>query len=312
VNTSRYAFIVLLLSLAALTASAQITDTYVVSASANSPGAFGTRWATQFSVMNPQTYALKVNVTFLPTGGGQGLTKTFNVPANAVAFSDNILDDLFGITGTGALTVATFAEDNPGVKDDTFSRSFLLTTDTYNTDSLGGTYGQTIPGAFATYLVNFADDGISGLAHGIRNDDAHGWRANVGAVNLGRSNVSLLVSVYDIDGNTILNKQPMNIPGLGHAQARLPVFVDRGTVEFFVTDPSHDALVFPYVSVIDAYSGDPKYQAATLFAKPSSLFKGAPTTNAIANRKLSNDRARAARDAAKNLGIGALSIHAAR
>jgi len=262
--------------------------------------------------MNPQTYTLNVNVTFLPTGGGQGVTANFKVPANAVAFSDNILDDLFGITGTGALTVATFPEDNPGVANDTFSRSFLLTTDTYNTDPLGGTYGQTISGEYATYLQDFNTDGISGITHGIRNDDAHGWRANVGAVNLGRANVSLLVSVYDVNGNTILNKQPLNIPGLGHAQARLPVFVDRGSVEFFVTDPSKNALVFPYTSVIDQYSCDPKYQSATLYAKPGSLFGKAAAPNAIANRRLSLDNVRAARESATSVGEKALNIRQSR
>jgi len=290
----------------ATAAVAQLNDTYIIPAAANVSGAFGTRWMTQFSVFNPHLdYSLKVSVTYLPTGGGRGDEVTFTVPANAVAFSDNILDDLFDIrNGSGALLVATFPEDNPGVKNDVISRSFLLETNTFNNSS-SGTYGQTIPGVWAG-LQDFNTDGISAVAHGIRNLASAGWRANVGAVNLGRSNVNLLVSVYDIDGNTILDQKPLNIPPLGHMQAALPVQVDRGSVEFFVDDPSKQAVVFPYVSVIDQLSGDPTYHSPTLLAQPKSLFfKGVlKPVEATVNpgRKITIDDARAIRATAEHRG----------
>ncbi|MEA2415936.1 MAG: hypothetical protein QOI58_2593, partial [Thermoanaerobaculia bacterium] len=127
-NTSRYIFIALLLVVVSLPLAAQINDTYVIPASANAAGNFGTRWLTQFSVFNPQLdYPLTVSVTFLPTGGGTATEKTFTVPANGTVLSDNILDDLFGIkSGSGALLVATFAEDNPKAPNDVLSRSFLV------------------------------------------------------------------------------------------------------------------------------------------------------------------------------------------
>lgn len=309
-KASRYVFISFLLAVAALPLAAQVNDTYVIPASANTAGAFGTRWMTQFSVFNPQSYALKVSVTLLPTGGGQGDEALFTVPANSVAFSDNILDDLFDIkSGSGALLVATFAEDNPTVPNDTLSRSFLVETSTFN-NSNSGTYGQTIPGVWAG-LQDFNTDGISALAHGIRNIPSQGWRTNIGAVNLGRSNVSLLVSVYDINGHTILNKQPLNVPPLGHTQAGLPVQVDRGSVEFFLNDPSRQAVVFPYVSVIDQLSGDPTYHNPVLLASASVLFKGvlkpvAATVNP--GTRITNDDARAIREMATDFGMRVLTV----
>jgi len=99
--------IILPLLLIATAAAGQINDTYIIPAAANAPGANNTKWATQLSLFNPQTYALKVSVTYVPTGGGQGMEKIVNLPANAVAFSDNILTDLFQRQGTGALLVAT-------------------------------------------------------------------------------------------------------------------------------------------------------------------------------------------------------------
>ncbi len=281
-----------------------MNDTYVIPAAANVPGAFGTRWMTQFSVFNPQSYPLRIDVVYVPTGGGQGLDATFDVPANAVAFSDNILKDLFDLGGSGALLVAAFPEDNPGVENSVIARAFLVTSDTFN-NSPGGTFGQTIPGVWAG-LMDFQSDGITAIAHGIRNISKQGWRANVGAVNLGRQNVRLLVSVYDVDGNTILNKARFDIPPMGHIQDGLPVQVDRGAVEFFLDDATQKAVVFPYVSVIDQLSGDPTYFSPTLLATPKVLFnKGAAVamnTTAI-GRKITIDDARAVRENAKRVGV---------
>ncbi len=186
-----FAFLVL----AAQSLAAQVNDTYIIPVAGNVPGAFGTQWMTQFSVFNPQTaYALEVSVTFLPTGGGQGKEVLINVPANSVWFSDDALRDLFGLGGTGALLLATFPEDNPGVPNDVLSRAFLVTTNTFN-NAKTGTYGQTIPGVW-TGLQDFNTDGISAIAHGIRNLSSQGWRTNVGAVNLGRQSVTMRVTVF--------------------------------------------------------------------------------------------------------------------
>jgi hypothetical protein len=275
----------LLALLIATPAFAQINDTYIIPAAGNTPGALNTTWATQFSVFNPQSYALKVSVTFVPTpgSGNSDLTeKLITVPANAVAFSDNILEDLFAMQGQGALLVATFPEDNPGVKDDVVSRAYLVTTNTFN-NSPSGTFGQTIPGVWAG-LQDFATDGISAIAHGIRN--GNGFRTNVGAVNLGRTSVTMRINVYDVNGNTLQQNIPFTLPPLAHFQDALPLQVDRGSIEFFVDDSTKQAVVFPYVSVVDNKSGDPQYQSPTLLATPSVLFQKAAKLDVAFARKV--------------------------
>lgn len=256
--------------------AAQVNDTYVIPAAANVEGAFGTRWMTQFSVFNPQLdWPLVVSVTYIPTGGAVGREELIELPPNSLAYSDNLLADLFGVQGGGSLLVATFPEDNPRVPDDVISRAFLVTSSTYN-NSRNGTFGQTIPGVW-TGLLDYETDGISSVSHGIRNIGRLGWRTNVGAVNLGRCSVTMRVSVYDADGRRILNQHPFIVPPLGHIQDRLPVEVESGTVEFFVQDPcwasdNDYAVVFPYTSTIDQLSGDPTYQQPTLLASPGSIF----------------------------------------
>lgn len=315
VKPSRLLLLVTLAGLAALPLAAQVNDTYIIAAAANQNGALGTRWQTQFSLFNPQLdYPLNISVTYIPTGGGQGKEEIVKVPANSLAYSDNILKDLFGLnSGGGALLVATFAEDNPGVPNNALARAFVVTSMTYN-NAPTGWYGSTIPGVWTGML----DDGITAVAHNIRNSTRTGWRTNIGAVNLGRCNATLRVSVYDADGRTILNKAPFVLPPLGHFQDALPVQTEAGTVEFFLEDPCKNsstnyAIVFPYATTVDNLSGDPTYQTPALLAGASQLFTkslSTPSTAAIdptaVGKKIDSEYALGVRAQAQRLGTALL------
>jgi hypothetical protein len=275
VRTSKL-LLALLLCFASVSAFAQITDTYVVTAAANAPGQNDTRWLTQLSIFNPHLdYPLTVSLTLLRTGGAPGVEKLIEIPANATFITDNVMADVFNSAGTGSMLLATFQEDNPQLPDDqVISRSFLTVSNTYN--NAEGTFGQTIPGVW-TGLLDFEYDNITSIAHGIDNSSRLGFRTNVGAVNLGRCAITILVSVYDADGITVLEDAPFGVPPLAHFQQPLPVTVEGGSIEFLVQDPctaddDRYAVVFPYTSTIDNVSGDPRYQTPTLLASPGLIF----------------------------------------
>ncbi len=302
-----------LMLLTSLPAMAQLNDTYVITASGNSRGAFGTHWMTRFTLFNPHLDStLNVSVSFLPTGGAPGPEKLIKLPPNSMAFSENLLEDLYGIEGSGSLLVATFADDNPDLPDDVLSRSFLVTSDTFN-NTPNGTYGQTIPGVWAG-LLDYDSDGISSVAPNVR----HGgnWRTNIGAVNLGSCGVTLVVNIYDGDGNTILSQAPLPIPPYGHNQAPLPIGVEVGSVEFFVDDPCAEnderyAVVFPYTSTIDNRTGDPTYLTPTLLAEPGILFaKGQKIDPTSLGKKIDSAYARKVRDHAQRMGTASLKREA--
>ena len=307
-------FVFALLMFASLPLAAQVNDTYIITAAANQPGAFGTRWQTQFSLFNPQLdHSLVISITYLPTGGAQGLEERVSVPANSLAYSDNLLLDLFGLSsGGGALLVAAFEEDNPGL-DTPIKRAFLVNSSTYN-NSATGTYGTTIPGVWAG-LLDLDTDGISAVSQGIRNKASQGWRTNIGAVNLGRCNVTLRVSVYDADGRTILNAAPFGIPPLAHFQDRLPIEVEAGSVEFWVDDPcasnqDNYAVVFPYTSMVDNLSGDPSYQTPLLLASAKTIFTAKAMAAAAdptsVGKKIDSEYAQGVRTQALYLGMATL------
>jgi hypothetical protein len=288
-----------LIAVAALPLAAQVNDTYVIPVSGLAAGAFNTQWQTQLSIFNPQLdHALRVSMTFIPTGGARGKEAFVDIPPNASYLTDNVLKDVFNTAGTGSMLIATFPEDNPGVPNFVLDRAFLVSSNTFN-NSKNGTFGQTIPGVW----TGLQGDGISAVAHGVRNLAAQGWRANIGAVNLGRSSVTMRVTVYDYDGNTVRSNMPFSLPPLAHLQQALPVEVDAGSVEFFLDDPSGEAVVFPYVSVVDQFSGDPAYQTPVLLASAKSLFgKKAVVRTADVGKKIDTEIARSVRESAERLG----------
>ena len=265
-----------LLCLVALPAFGQISDTYVITAAANVAGGNNTRWLTQLSIFNPHLdYPLNVSITLLPTGGATGPEKLIKVPANSTFITDDVLRDVFGLAGSGALLLATFREDNTGVEDRVVARAFLVSSNTYN-DSSRGTFGQTIPGVW-TGLMDIDSDEITAVAHGIDNSARLGFRTNVGAVNLGGCSVTLFVNAFDASGREVLSDAPMYIPPYAHLQQRLPVALEGGAVEFYVQDPCTNddekfAVVLPYTSTIDDLSGDPRYQTPSLLASPGVIY----------------------------------------
>ena len=284
-----------LLLFIAIPLAAQVNDTYVIPAVANTPGSFGTQWMTQLSIFNPQLdYPLTVSVVYLPTGGGTGLEALITVPANGTAFVDNALLEIFSRSGSGAFVIATFPEDNRGVPDDTLSRAFLVNTNTFNLRSDGGTMGQTIPGTWAG-LQDYAADGISAIAHGLRQLSAAGWRTNFGAVNLGSTPVTLRIRIYNRDGATLVKDRTYQIPAQGHAQFGLPIEVDQGSIEFFVDDATKKSVVFPYTSTLDRFTNDPMYQTPILLASAKTLFGKRAIEPTAIGKKITLEEAREVR-----------------
>jgi hypothetical protein len=272
---SRYITLLLLATALSISVAAQVNDTHILPAVGLTSGAAGTQWTSSVYVFNPQPHTLNISVTFLRTLGGIGDEILLVVPPNMTAVADNVLAEWFQTSGTGSLLFATFREDNPGIEDSILARSFLVRSRTFNTGTQG-TFGQGIPSTWVALL----DDGISSIAQGIHNQGvvgSSGFRTNIGAVNLGRETVWLLVVVYDENGNVVGNtfNQPLEftLHPFSHYQDRLPISGRDLTLEFFLDDPSGESAVFPYVSIVDNRSGDPTYVEPVLLASPDILFK---------------------------------------
>lgn len=301
---------VLAVSLFSVPASAQISDVYIIPAAANAPGAAGTRWATEIHIFNPQPHRLDVSIVFIPAGGSQAREEIIRIEANETAYSENILQDLFDVReGTGALSIATFPEDNTHLPAaDILARSFVAGARVYN-NAATGTYGQRIPGS----LIALMEDDLTAIADGVRNTSGTttGFRTNIGGVNLGRFNVRMYVQAYAPDGAAVGDPIEFMLPPFGHAQDRLPVMVDHGSLEFWMddADPERESLVFPYMSVVDNRSGDAVYVTPSLLAFPSELAPLSTSNRARTDLpRVSTGHARALREtAARGASVFVLS-----
>lgn len=291
----RIAVALLFVALFSVPLAAQINDTYVIPVVGNASGANGTRWSTEFHLFNPQLqHPLKVSLVFLPTDIRiESKEVLVTVDPNMTGYAENIVGGFFEMSGTGALLVATFPEDNPGVPDRVLDRSFIVNTKTFNNAS-SGTFGQGVEGTWVG-LLDTETDGITAVASGIRNfgTGTQGFRTNIGAVNLGRGNARIRVNVYDDTGRTVAQNLPFDIFGYGHFQDRLPATVDHGSVEFFVEDPlagtDDYALIFPYASVVDNRSGDAVYIRPVLLASSSILYTQKALTQTLGKKITSDD-----------------------
>jgi hypothetical protein len=80
------------------------------------------------------------------------------------------------------------------------------------------------------------------------------------------------------------------------------VQVDHGSVEFFVDDSTKKAVVFPYTSTLDRFTGDPSYQMPALLATGKYLFGKSAIVPTALGKKISVEDARAIRNNADRLG----------
>lgn len=296
-----------LLCLIAVPVFAQVSDTYVIPAAGRAVGGASTNWLSEVYVFNPQQHSLKVSLVFLPSGVAAPIEKLLTVPANSTAFLDDVVGKVFNQNGTGSLLLATFPEDNPGVPDEMIQRAFVANSKTFNSVS-GGSYGQSIEGTL-TGLFDVRYDGITAISSGVQNWGVRGqsgYRTNVGAVNLGRSSVTMRVYVYDSLGNEVKNL-PFVVPPMGHMQDSLPTTLQAGTVEFVIEDDpdwedlTNYAIVFPYASVVDNRTGDPIYAKPVLLASANALFgKGTATAAAKTQRPVRRLDVNVARRVAEN------------
>jgi hypothetical protein len=276
-NLSRVGATLLFSLFLAFPAAAQFSDVYVLTAMGNTPGAAGTFWVNDFHVMNPQSYPLKVTLTYIPTAAGQAKTFNITLKANETQWAENILEQFSVSNATGALLVWVNPADNPTVPDDPAALSVVVQSRSFN-DRPTGTVGQGIPGV-TTGLVDYDLDQISAIATGVNNWGApgvDGFRTNVGGVNLADISTTLMVRVIDDDGNTVADHPFTLNPGT-HYQASLPTTIQHGTLEFWVQfpagySPTFSDLVIPYASIIDNRTGDPTYLNPTLLATAGTLW----------------------------------------
>jgi len=219
----------------------------LVSVATYGGGVGGTAWRTELNLFNAGSQGATVSLIFLPSAGGNVMTKSlFLAPRQLVTYANALLN-LFGIgSGAGALGIeATSAGTSADLR--VSSRTF--------TTGQTGTYGQAVPD------VQTAELGKTLYVTGIAANA--GFRTNIGLVNRGGTAMSTTLTLFSRTGATLSSKS-VSIPANSFQQAPLASYFPE------VNGASYDVLtmriaaaasdaISGYASVIDNLTQDPLY-----------------------------------------------------
>ncbi len=216
---------------------------WTVPAAAHAAGFGGTTWRTALDLANPGVTTAAAEVAWLPEEGGRPALATVEVAPGATVRIEDVVDELFGRRGSGAVDV-------------TADRDLVVASRTFNDDD-DGTYGQGIPGLRDGETV--APGGVARFV-GVAETDR--VRTNLGLVNPGDGLVRARVDLEDRRGDRLL-RFDVEMPAGSWRQLDRVFATERvGPIDIgriLVRNMSADLPLAAYASVIDQATGDPSY-----------------------------------------------------
>jgi hypothetical protein len=262
---------------------------YPVISSTN--GAGGTRWQTEFSITNPQSFNLVLS--FYLAHNGSYDEYTLSVPAGTTMMWDDFLANGFSLSGNAAVYITADEDRNPGRDPDCLS--FASGAKVYNTGGGSGTYGQEIPqadvlsgflGSYVAYFTGIKNYGTAGQ---------NGFRTNIGFWHTGYSDENLRARLYDDSGNLVW-ESTITVERHKPKVVSIPATIQAGVL---VIDPMGEYVdCAVYVSVVDNRTGDGAFRSMTkgdpddlsacgvLFKSQGMAAEGGPTTREEAAQRL--------------------------
>ncbi|MHB0969124.1 MAG: PKD domain-containing protein [Thermoanaerobaculia bacterium] len=220
----------------------------VLPVATSTSGLGGALWETELVLHNGGGEAAKVQLTLLPSAGGELRSAALTIPAGTTFVYDNVLEDLFRVAaGAGAVVVEAHSDSStPSLK--IMSRTF--------TRFGGGTVNQLIPDEAIS-----SGDGFRFIT-GIPKLGA--FRTNLGFVNLDTSSRPVLLTLLDGAG-VELGEIEFALPPLSFRQvAAGDIFATFGKAqadEYAIAMRAHSD-THAYASIVDNRSHDPAFVPA--------------------------------------------------
>jgi len=217
---------------------------------ASNPGAHGTMWRSDVSVVSRAEQAVQIEANFVPAEpGSEIIVRDLQVPARSALELADIVRTTFETTGSGWIELVSSA---PGVA--VFSR-------TYNDDP-SGTYGQSVPTLIPDDEILLGGDVavLAGLS------SADGFRTNLGITSFSPFDITVTVRAFRDDGE-LIGELDVVVPRSRFVQVeRLlsEAFGFTGTAWATLTCDGSGVMYVAHASVIDGASGDPIYIPAVV------------------------------------------------
>ncbi len=224
-----------------------VATRYVFPGAANLPGS-GANWRTDLRLFNGSSVPQNATLTFHSFGGVPIDTVATIQPGQVLGF-DDVLGDLFHLTGGGTVHVTT---DN--------ASNLLLTGRTY-AQLAQGTYGQFIEAALPSDAATRENMRVLQLIHV---EDSPRYRTNLGVAEIAGSTARVEITVRDSEGRALATYQRTLTP-FELLQFRAIHDLDLGDVyngRITVRVIEGDGSVVGYVSVVDNHTQDPTFVSA--------------------------------------------------
>ena len=220
-----------------------------VAAVAHAPGAGGTQWRTDLTLVNPTTTPAEVVLTFLPYGGGGvPVERRATVAVHGAVEWLDVLVSLFGFSAATAVK---------GSVEIVSTAALAITSRTYN-QAAKGSFGQYYPAVAAGSGYGF---GATVYIPQLKRNAS--FRSNVGALNVGDETASVEVRIFNSLGQQVGATVQRDIPAGRYWQwddVLGPRFANTGeenSAYAVVKVLTAGGRVWSYGSVVDNSTGDP-------------------------------------------------------
>jgi hypothetical protein len=222
-------------------------ETLIIPASANVEGANQTRWRTDLEIKaeNDESAAFTIELLESGTNNSDPVSVDGAVGVGQSVRFENLLEETFGFTGSGALRITTT------------SGRILATSRTFNDDP-AGTFGQTIPAVPEGRATTFDSD-TTLIQLSRSSDPTTGFRTNIGVVNTVGESIDMEFELRYADGS-VINTLTRTLRPLEHRQINDIFNVagagDVGDGYAIVRTTTENGAFIAYASVVDNGSGD--------------------------------------------------------
>lgn len=204
---------------------------------------------TDMRIYNSSTSGIDVTLNYVPNDIAAPAPKSLHLDAGEVKALDNVLQTLWGITGSGGAVLAQTANDAP----------LVLTARTYSRDDKGGTFGQFIPGVTASDSVGLGERSLQV----VQLESSPAYRTNLGLVEVTGNPVTVDVAAF-VPGSKVAAHISITLQP-GQFLQRGSIFPAMGLTgnvyngRIAITVTGGTGRVAAYGSVIDNRTSDPTY-----------------------------------------------------
>lgn len=223
----------------------------LLAAAARTSGAGGTFWTSAVDLVNPGFEPVTTDVRLLPGPATGSAGRTWDIAAGSAIAIDDVVGELLGDTGAGAVVISSSAP--------------LAVASRTATDGDDGSYGQ---GIAAVPVTAAAADGEAVRLVGLNRDPA--FRTNLGLVNPGPDPVALDIGFYNDQADRLAERTETLAPGTWRQLNRVLAGAEVAgeAVLAVIRQTSAAGRFTAYASSVDERTGDPTLIAPSGIGRP--------------------------------------------